>query len=315
MGSRNWYIEPYDINEAPEWDAFVSRSRNATFLLKRRYMDYHSDRFDDCSLRAVKDGKILALLPANRKGNELFSHGGLTYGGWILPEDKVDGSDMVEIFEAWLNWCRGEGIAAIHYKPIPYIYARCPAQEDLFALWRYGAEREKVMLSSVIDMADAPGFDYRRRRYLNRVAQENVKTGVSDDLDSFMQILTECLYQRHAAVPVHSACEIRQLQASFPKEITLYALSDEEGMQAGVLMFRTPKTYHCQYIATTERARSKRYLPYLVQKMLTECDARYFDFGTSNNPEDARLLNVGLLNQKFGFGASGVAYEQYILKL
>ena len=77
-------VERYAPSMAAEWDDFVSRARNATFLFRRGYMDYHADRFNDFSLVA-RDGsqRIVALLPANAAGDCIESHGGLTYGGWI----------------------------------------------------------------------------------------------------------------------------------------------------------------------------------------------------------------------------------------
>ena len=47
-------------------------------MLKRGYMDYHSDRFIDNSLMFYEDDKLIALMPASKHGNELRSHGGLT---------------------------------------------------------------------------------------------------------------------------------------------------------------------------------------------------------------------------------------------
>ena len=44
-------------------------------------MDYHKDRFEDYSLMVFKDEKLVAVLPANRVEDKLFSHQGLTYGG------------------------------------------------------------------------------------------------------------------------------------------------------------------------------------------------------------------------------------------
>lgn len=32
-----------------EWDAAVEASRNGTFLFRRDYLEYHADRFPDCS--------------------------------------------------------------------------------------------------------------------------------------------------------------------------------------------------------------------------------------------------------------------------
>ncbi|MBQ3777207.1 MAG: hypothetical protein II835_03825 [Fibrobacter sp.] len=72
-------IIPYSINRKETWDAFVEMSKNGTFLLKRNFMDYHSDRFFDCSLLIYSgispDGEfkekglttkdLVAVFPAN----------------------------------------------------------------------------------------------------------------------------------------------------------------------------------------------------------------------------------------------------------
>ena len=52
-------IQQYSPSLRPEWDDLVRRSRNATFLHERAYMDYHSDRFDDCSLMAYDGTRLL----------------------------------------------------------------------------------------------------------------------------------------------------------------------------------------------------------------------------------------------------------------
>ena len=43
-------IKKYSSTEQPIWDDFIDNSKNGTFMLKRGYMDYHSDRFIDNSL-------------------------------------------------------------------------------------------------------------------------------------------------------------------------------------------------------------------------------------------------------------------------
>ena len=66
-------IERYTPSHRAEWDDLVGRSRNGTLLHERGYMDYHSDRFDDCSLLARDDaGRLLAALPANRSDGTLW---------------------------------------------------------------------------------------------------------------------------------------------------------------------------------------------------------------------------------------------------
>ena len=58
-------ISRYTPESRHEWDKFVRNARNSTFLFLRDYMDYHADRFKDCSWIARKGSGIAAILPAN----------------------------------------------------------------------------------------------------------------------------------------------------------------------------------------------------------------------------------------------------------
>lgn len=314
MAEMTWRIERYTPDRKPLWDDLTDASRNATFLLRRDYMDYHADRFADCSLIAIRGDKPLALLPANLRDGRLYSHQGLTYGGWILPKTKIDGADILALFDAWLAWCRSEHIRAIHYKPLPWIYARQPAQEDLYALWRNGFAQESVLLSSAVGLSDNPGFDYLRHRYLRRVAEQGVTVRADVPLRDFWPVLEACLGERHAARPVHALTEMERLQSLFPDNILLRTVHDADGLQGGVLLYRTATVDHCQYIASTARARAGRYLPFLFRRLIADCPGRFFDLGTSNE-QAGRVLNASLLANKFGYGATGVAYTQYYIEL
>ena len=65
-------IVRYTPEHKTEWNRFVAQSKNGTFLFDRNYMDYHSDRFQDYSLMFYKEGRLYALMPANKKG-DVFS--------------------------------------------------------------------------------------------------------------------------------------------------------------------------------------------------------------------------------------------------
>ena len=89
-------IRQYAPADADTWNAFVATSINGTFLHDRRFMEYHADRFDDHSLVVERRGKIIALLPANRAGVTLQSHGGLTYGG-VIVGPSMSAAEVVEV--------------------------------------------------------------------------------------------------------------------------------------------------------------------------------------------------------------------------
>jgi uncharacterized protein (DUF486 family) len=44
------------------------------------------DRFQDYSLLIFEEDKLIAVLPANRVGETVYSHQGLTYGGLVYKK-------------------------------------------------------------------------------------------------------------------------------------------------------------------------------------------------------------------------------------
>ena len=311
-----WSIRRYRPEDADLWDRLVAESRQGTLLHMRRYMDYHSDRFNDCSLIALRRGKPTCLLPANIRADEtLSSHGGLTYGGWLTPLSHFDGTDMLSLFGILTEWCRGNGIGRIIYKAVPHIYHKIPAEEDLYALFRFGATVETVNLSTVIEMRNNPGFNTQQKRHLKKASVNNPWIKETSNAAEFMPILQECLQNRHNAAPVHTENELQMLKDSFPESIRLFLSGTATKPEAAVCIYDTNSVAHCQYIATSEKGRENGTLTYLMHHLIHDVFSsnRYFDFGTSN--EDAgRILNSGLIHQKTALGGSGLAYQMFIFK-
>ncbi len=160
-------LVPYSINYREVWDEFVKISKNGTFLHQRGFMDYHSSRFPDCSVLILDGSGIMdeersalqdvdsvkAMLPANwvEKEQCVYSHQGLTYGG-LLVRENVTQKEMLQmlqqIFLYYENYLRAVKIV---YKPIPYIYSAYPSGEDLYALFRAGAQLTHRLVSTVVD--------------------------------------------------------------------------------------------------------------------------------------------------------------------
>lgn len=309
-------LQRYIPGDAGEWNAFVSESRNGTFLFDRSYMDYHADRFADHSLIVRKGGRIVAMLPANMRqdaGESLLqSHGGLTYGGWILPPRHTDAMDVLQCFRLLREYAVAEGIDALDYKPVPYIYHRMPSQEDLYALFREGARLTERNISCCIDLTANPGLNTRQRRNLKRaVESKGIDVTEVDDCETFHAGLTDCLRERHGVAPVHSLSELRLLMERQP-QIRLFTANDADGApQAGVCVFDTGRVAHAQYIWSTGEGRRDGMLTYLFTRLyeiFSHC--RYFDFGICNE-DHGRYLNEGLYMQKSSLGGSGVIYDRY----
>ncbi|MGM9852672.1 MAG: GNAT family N-acetyltransferase [Muribaculaceae bacterium] len=304
-------IQPYTPDISRLWDDFIRESRNATFLHQRGYMDYHADRFSDHSLIARDGhGHIMALLPACADGDTLYSHRGLTYGGWLLPPRRCDALDMLEITDALLAYMRAGGLRRLVYKPVPHIYHSRPAEEDLYALVRAGAQLTGANVSSVIDLDNPLPFDQGSRQRARKAANLGIVCSPSDDWDGFWHILTELLASRYGAAPVHTLGEIQMLASRFPANIRLYTATLGGELLAGIVIYDTGMVAHSQYTAATPRGKELSAVTALYAHLIEEYTPghRYFDFGTSNEADAPGGVNPGLLRQKCSYGARAILY-------
>ena len=309
---------PYTNDKADIWNEFVSHSKNGTFLLHRSYMDYHANRFTDCSLFFYKKGKLIALLPANHVKEErtVQSHGGLTYGGLILSEG-ITAADTLQVMSCAIEWMRTVlGAQRWTYKPIPHIYHRCAAEEDLYALFRHNAVLTTRTASSTITCEHPIAMQELRRRGIKKAKANGIIYEESDDLAPFWQILEEVLAEKHHKNPVHTLAEIEQLKEKFPNEIRLFVARKEDEILAGTLIYETTQVAHAQYIASSPHGRATGALDGLFEHLISQVfnTKQYFDFGISTE-QGGRYLNEGLIFQKEGFGARTVVYDSYELKI
>lgn len=326
-------IIPYSINRKETWDAFVESSKNGTFLLKRNFMDYHSDRFFDCSLLVYAgispDGEfkesglttkdLVAVFPANwdKENQTVYSHQGLTYGGLlVLPE--VTQKEVLDMMQAILQYYRDYMQAVrLVYKPIPYIYSSVPSGEELYALFRAGARLTRRLVSTCVSMRNPMKMATLRMRqarkavdhgfYIDRIIEGDIET-----LREYWTLLEGVLEKYHNARPTHTLQEMALLMSQFPKNIRLYIVRHEKRIVAGVVVFECRKVAHVQYIASGEEGRTYGALDLLFRHLINERYKQYdyVDFGTSNE-DGGRYLNEGLIHQKEGFGGRAVCYDTY----
>ena len=305
-------VRRYTSNHAEEWNRFVAQSKNGTFLFDRRFMDYHADRFEDCSLMVYRRGVLYALLPANIKGEVLTSHGGLTYGGLIMS-DKCSAKGVQTSFATINDFLRSIAVQKVVYKAVPWIYHRQPAEEDLFALTSICQARLIIRdISSAIIGDRKIHFSESRLSGLRKAHRHGLKVKESTDFAAFWQILNDNLTARYGVRPVHSAAELELLHGRFPNQIKLYMVFNGEMPLGGTVLFLTPQVLHTQYISATAEGKASGAIDLLFDHLINAVYAhyRYIDFGKSTSSDSADL-NEHLIFQKEGFGARAVCYDTY----
>lgn len=305
-------VENYSPQHKQIWDEMITHGRNSVFLFFRDYMEYHSDRFQDASLLFFHESELLAVLPANRQEGQVISHGGLTFGS-VISSVKLSASAMLELFDALREWLRNQGVRTLLYKPVPHIYHRLPAEEDLYALFRCGARLVRRDLSSALDMTCRPPMHHGRQSQLKR-GQKIFAVRESRDYHAFMDLVRSGLTAKYNVAPTHTAREIELLAGRFPRNIRLFGAYRGNQLCAGVLVYESSTVAHAQYIAGNDDAKREGALECIFDELLERqySAIRYFDWGISTE-KGGSYLNAGLIQNKESYGARGVAYDLYEL--
>ncbi len=326
-------ILPYSINKKEIWNKFVEESKQGTFLLNRNFMDYHADRFFDCSLLVYKDDadegvdnddSLVAIFPANwcEEEKTVYSHRGLTYGGLLTKTDTTQ-CEVLQIMQKILLYFEHYlGAKTLVYKAIPYVYSRVPSQEDLYALFRAGAQLRSRCVATVVSVENPLNMRTLRMRQAKKALEygfyiERIKDEDEEGLREYWAVLEDVLQEYHQTRPVHSVEEISLLMHRFPKEIKLYVVKNKDArIVSGVVVFETDTVAHIQYIASAMEGRKYGALDLLFRHLCGEKykDKEYIDFGISTERE-GHYLNEGLIFQKEGFGGRAVCYDTYHIDL
>jgi hypothetical protein len=299
-----------------QWDDFLQSAKNAHFFFQRDYMEYHSDRFVDFSLLVLNEKKkIISILPANIKEGIIYSHQGLTFGGFLV-DDRMKTETMLEIFENLKVFLHQEKIQKIVYKCIPYIYHIKPSEEDRYALFRNDAKLIRRDVTSTIDLTQPVRYSKGRKWTINKAKKEDIEVIESEDYDIFWALLESILESNHKAKPVHSLSEIKLLVKIFPKNIKLFLAKKNENVISGALIYENQNIVHTQYLANSKFGMEVGALDLLINFLIKDVykGKKYFDFGISNE-KLGRYLNTGLIAQKEGFGAKAVVQDFYELEI
>jgi hypothetical protein len=305
----------YDPADREAWDGLVAESRSRHFFFRREYMEYHRDRFEDCSLIVEEDGAPVALLPASRHEALVSSHGGLTFGG-LLSTSKLTARRTAQALDAALARLGEEGAETLIYKAVPHIYHAVPAEEDLYALFLAGATLVRRDCSAALRPDAHLGYSKGRRTAVRQGREAGIEVGRDSGFAAFMELEGEALQRRHGVDPVHTPAEMEQLAAAFPENIKLFSARHEGRLLGGVIVYETPMVAHAQYIAGSEDGYEKHALDLVLDFLIaTEyAEKPWFDFGISTT-EEGRSLNTGLIRNKESFGARAVVYDTYQVEL
>lgn len=310
-------IKRYSPEDKERWDCFIQESINANFLFFRDYMEYHSDRFNDYSLLIYKKNKPVALLPAHQKEKRIYSHQGLTYGGFIFRK-YLKTTSIEKILTTVFKYLKEEGGTELVLKLMPVIYQQEYSSAVEYFLFQKHAQLIRRDLNFVRNLRHPLKIHKSKRKIYNKDFIEKLSIKKDDALKPFWQkVLTPVLAEKHDAEPIHSLEEIEQLQRKFPQHIQQVNVYFEDEVIAGLTLFVNKNVVKSQYGAATHKGQEYRALDFLYQELFKYYNARnflYFDLGTTTE-NSGWNYKTGLTTYKEELGGGSVNQDQYLLQL
>lgn len=310
-------VLPYRCALAATWNATLAGTKTPLFLFDRGYMDYHADRFADCSAIGEIAGRAVALFPASidRDSNHMVSHGGLTFGGPLFIRD-LRSSDAMDLIARWLEWLREQGIARATVKLIPPAFACYPTDEVAYALWRHGFSLDRRDLSSILPLTGSLPFNASKKASIKKARKLGIELE-RPTVAQFHALLSAVLDTRHQVAPVHSAGELTLLAERFPDRIVAHGAFADGTLLGGALVFDYGHIWHTQYMAVSGEGRDSGALDLVIADIIAQAQARRVDalsFGASSEA-GGTVLNDGLLWQKESYGARALVHDFMSLDL
>ncbi|MFN3908095.1 MAG: GNAT family N-acetyltransferase [Flavobacterium sp.] len=308
------FFKPEDTEA---WNHLVAHASQPSFLFFRDFMTYHQHLFTDASVVVVNSlGKLVALLPAHVKENNLYSHFGLTFGGMVVAE-KCTSLQWMKYFYLVLEFLHQQGFEKIFWKEIPSFYGTSPRDEFSYLAFITKAKLQERHLCQVVDLQSEIQLTTDRKAGVKRGIQNQLYVQLSNQWEYFYhQLLLPNLQEKHQQKPVHSLEEILMLQQKFPDNIQLYGVFQEQQMVAGTILFISSHVVHSQYIASNKAKNLLGSLDFLHHELLTKffSHKKCFDFGISHEQKGTKI-NEGLFYWKQGFGAKPTRQDIYEIEL
>ena len=268
-------IRLYDPTLKPVWDNFLENCKNATFLFKRDFMDYHKNRFEDFSIMIYNGNKLVALVPGNIDLNNVYSHQGLTYGGILIQSDSKF-TEYLEIFSEVLRFLKKKSINSLCVKQIPTIYNFNFNDELDYLSFVTDSKNYRKDIISVINLQSDFKIAKDRINGYKRGLKNLLEFREAHDFDDFWnELLIPNLEKKYSVNPVHSLDEIGLLKSRFKSNIRQFNVYKENKIVAGTTIFQSKNVVHVQYTASNSKKNILGSLDFLFYKLITDVYSKH----------------------------------------
>jgi len=251
-------------------------------------------------------------MPANRVGEVVYTHQGLTYGGIVLnPKAKL--YETIDIFNSVLKFLYENGVLKLSIKELPSIYCRAFSGETNYLMHICKAQLVMKHNLLVIDLKKDFAISKSRRQCINRGKKNQLRIVEEPKFEKFWnQLLIPNLRDKYKSVPVHTLAEIELLQGRFPENIKHFNVYHGDELVAGTTVFVADNVVKPQYISGSDNNNELGSLDFLYDFLIHDLskEKEYFDFGPSHE-NHGRNIVASIDFWKESFGAKSVVQDFY----
>jgi hypothetical protein len=304
-------IQPYSRQLKKDWDSVLSKASYTTFLYTREFIEYHGDRFTDASLIIYDNYEAIAVFPAECQTEVVYSHRGLTYGGWVFVKN-LEMNTVEAVYKYSLHHYSKLGFQKLIVRMIPDFFADFSLDSFKSILEKIGA---KISFTGIHHFTTLPFKikDRGKRWGLQKALHSGLRVVEDEEMTGFWEnILIPNLSVKHQAKPTHSIEDIMLLKNKFPKEVLFFSVYHGDTLLGGAVVFDKKSSAHLQYVAASKEGKQKRALDYLMSYMIQNrfSDKKVFSMGVSHNP-NTKELNQTLISWKESFGGKPCLVNTY----
>jgi hypothetical protein len=156
----------------------------------------------------------------------------------LIHARKLSGNLAVKALFLTTEVLREMEFKTFEYKPMPIIYQKRSAQNDLWVLWQLDFKIVKRDMSNFINLVNNPGFEYNRKQKFRKINIDdfNIFSG-KEYLSVAYDLINNNLNARHNINPVHTKDDLLYLVDRFPDEIAIHVIEQKNDFCGSAIMF------------------------------------------------------------------------------
>jgi hypothetical protein len=318
-------VNEFDKENRSEWDSFIDKSNNGTMFHKNSFLDYHPEgkfRFKHLEFRC--GDKLIAVLPGGLtdNGSIFWSPVGASYGSFVTGDLSFENS--LKIVDAFMDYCRKQGIREAFLIPPPIIYNVNYMQHLEYAMLYRKFDFELHYISHAIHLKNGndflQNFDKTARKNLHKILRENrLKIVESSDYETFNRILL-ANKARHNVKPTHSLEDMIRLSELMPENLKLMLVYYDDIPIAGSWLFlcnsQVVLCFYNMLLYEYEHLKPVYLIMYETVRWAIENGYEWVDIGVSQDTsaEDPMTPSINLINFKERFDARGILRSTFHYK-